>query len=185
MMPGPGNFLAADPSLWAAQGFDVATPSPSEMYRIAADQETAVTRLIAQAQAMANAPVWLIGPSPAIEAAMAPLPPAGAGQVSGVVVTSISSGVGTCSERMAYSYSGSYSGNGAPKVMVSKSGDACPTGSPFGGPPNSTIAPAAPAAQPRAPRVIEASASRSSAQPSSQRSAVHRVADLIKASPSS
>ena len=37
---------------------------------------------------------------------MASMPPGGPGQVSGVVVTSTSTGAGTCSEQMVYSYSG-------------------------------------------------------------------------------
>ena len=127
MLPGPGDMLTADPRLWAAQGLDVVTPSPAEIYRIAADQQAAAARLIAEAQA--DAPIWLVGPNPAVEAAMAAMPRSGAGQVSGVVVTSTTSGAGTCSERMTYSYSGS---GAPPKVSVSRSGDGCPAGSPFG-----------------------------------------------------
>jgi hypothetical protein len=41
MLPGPGDVLTADPGLWAAQGFDVVTPPPSEIYRLAADREAA------------------------------------------------------------------------------------------------------------------------------------------------
>ncbi len=50
MLPGPGDVLTADPALWAAQGFDVVTPPPGEIYRLAADREAAFDRLIAQAQ---------------------------------------------------------------------------------------------------------------------------------------
>ena len=128
MLPSPGDVLTADPALWAAQGFDVVTPPPDDIYRLAADREAAFDRLIAQAQAMADAPIWFVGPNPAIEFAMASMPRSGPGEVSGVVVTSMASGTGICSERMIYSYSG----NGIPpKVSVSKSGD-CPAGSPFG-----------------------------------------------------
>ena len=70
ILPGPGDVLTGSPQLWAGQGFDVMTPSPSEIYRIAADQEAAMTRLIAEAQAMANAPIWLMGPNPAVAALM-------------------------------------------------------------------------------------------------------------------
>ncbi len=101
---------------------------PPEPYRFAAAQTAALDRMIDAARAMADAPIWLVGPNPAIEAAMG-TPIAGPGQVSGVVVTSVASGIGTCSERMVYSYSGN---GAAPKVAVSKSGDACPPGAPFG-----------------------------------------------------
>ncbi len=182
MLPGSGSMLTADPRLWTAQGFDVLTPSPAEIDRIAANQEAAMTRLIAQAQAMTEAPVWLVGPNQAIEAAMSATPMAGPGQVSGVVVTSMTSGAGSCSERMIYSYSA----NGTPRVSVSKSGDACPAGSPFGaGGASPTLAPTPPAVRPTAPRVIEASAANQSGTPIAPQLAVKQVADLIKAAPSS
>jgi hypothetical protein len=183
VLPDPGGILAADPLLLAAQGFDAVAPSPSMMYRIAAAQEQAAARLVAQMQAlvraMADGPVWPAGPNPAVEAAMAPGEP---GQMSGMVVTSMTSGAGSCSERMTYSYSG----NGAPpKVSVSKSGSACPAGSPFGDGANSTPAPAAPAAPavPTKPRLIEASAPAGNAPASAPQSAVQRLADVVKASP--
>lgn len=178
MLPSPGDALTADPALWAAQGFDVVTPPPSEIYLLAADREAGFNRLIAQAQAMADAPIWLVGPNPAIESAMASMPRSGPGEVSGVVLTSMASGAGMCNERMIYSYSG----NGAPpKVSVSKSGN-CPAGSPFGsvsGGSNPAIAPPMPAAHPNAPRVIEAAAPTD--RPS--RAAVRQVAELIKSAP--
>jgi hypothetical protein len=198
MLPGPGDMMTANPQLWASQGFDVVTPTPSEIYRIAADQQAAAARLIAEAQQMATAPVWLVGPNPEIEAAMASLPGGGPGQVSGVVVTSTSSGTGTCSERMIYSYSGN---GAAPKVSVSKSGNACPPGSPFGGlvgSGNAVVAPPAPAfgrpapriletsappARSPAPRVIEAAVPAQSTSPVAQRAAVQQIADLIKSAP--
>ena len=102
MLPGSGDVLTADPALWAAQGFDVVTPPPSEIYQLAADREAAFDRLIAQAQAMADAPIWLVGPNPAIEFAMTSMPRSGPGEVSGVVVTSMASGTGMCSERMIF-----------------------------------------------------------------------------------
>jgi hypothetical protein len=178
VMPSPGDALTADPALWAAQGFDVVTPPPSEIYLLAADREAGFNRLIAQAQAMADAPIWLVGPNPAIESAMASMPRPGHGEISGAVVTSMASGTGMCSERMIYSYSG----NGAPpKVSVSKSGD-CPAGSPFGsvgGGSNPAIAPPMPAAPPNPPRVIEAAAPIDRGS----RSAVQQVAELIKSAP--
>ena len=39
MLPGPGDMLTADPRLWAAQGVDVMTPSPSQIYQIAVDRQ--------------------------------------------------------------------------------------------------------------------------------------------------
>jgi hypothetical protein len=181
MLPGPGDVLTADPTLWAAQGFDVVTPPPSEIYQLAIGREAALERLIASARAMADAPVWLVGPNPAIGAAMAGVPMAGPGQVSGVVVTSMTSGAGTCSERMIYSYSG----NGAPRVSVSKSGNACSARSPFGAGNNPAVIPQAPAVPPNAPHLIEASAPAVGASATTQLAAGQSVAERIKASPSS
>lgn len=184
MLPGPGSGLTADPALWATQGFDVVAPPPTQLYRLAAAREAAFDRLIEEARAMADAPIWLIGPSPAIEAAMASLPTAGAGRVSGVVMTSTASGARTCSETMTYAYRGNGS---APQVKVSKSGNACPPGAPFGqGSPLGIETNAGPAplsaVQPRGPRLIEASAP-ADASPFSRHAAVRRVAALIKAAP--
>ena len=178
LLPGPGESVTANPQLWAAQGFDVVAPPPSDIDQLMADQQAAAARLVATAQRMADAPIWLLGPNQAIEEAMASLPRGGAGQVAGVVMTSTSSGAGTCSERMVYSYSG----NGtAPKVSVSKSGDACPPGAPFGGDTHSTVAPQLPSVRPHAPRLIEAAAPAGS--PAAQREAVREIADLIKSPP--
>lgn len=186
MMPGPGDFLTADPALWAAQGFDVVAP-PSEPYQLAADQPAALDRLIDAARAMADAPIWLVGPNPAIEAAIAGAPIAGPGQVSGVVATSLASGTGTCSEQMTYSYSGN---GAAPKVRVSKSGDACPPGAPFGVTTGGGVAPLAPMPPSHTPRLIEASVPAASAlagspAASSRQAAVRRIAELIKSAPAS
>ena len=194
MLPGAGAVFPTDPALWAAQGFDVVAPPPAELYRLAAVQESATAHLIAEAEALADAPVWLIGPNSAIQAAMAALPPAGSGQVSGVVVTSAATGAGTCNEEMTYSYDGS----GPPKLSVRKSGDACGPGSPFAIAPNSTVAPpgpaipqhrprlietSVPAAPGHAPRVIEADAGGQLATPAQQQATVRQIADLIKSAP--
>jgi len=196
MLLGPGGLVTASPELWADQGLDVVMPPPAEFYRFAADQQAAAARLIAQAQALADAPIWLVGPNRAIQAAMESIPPGGPGQVSGVVVTSTSTGAGTCSEQMSYSYSG----NGAPpKVSVSKSGNACPPGSPFGarsiGPgANSIEAPPQPAVRPHAPRLIETSTPPARLPPPrvieaalppqsdspAQQQAVQQIAEMIK-----
>jgi hypothetical protein len=182
VLPGAGDMIAADPQLWAAQGFDVVAPTPSEIDRLVADPQAAAARLISEAQALANAPVWLVGSGPTIEAAMAGLSPGAPGRVSGVVVTSAISGAGTCSERMIYSYSG----HGAPKVSVSKSGDACPPGAPFGGAvspgifsPPQTTAPPGPAVQPNRPRVIEA-ATPAAETPAARHEHIRELAELIK-----
>jgi hypothetical protein len=181
MLPDSADVLTADPALWAAQGFDVVTPPPSEIYQLAADREAALRQLIASAQAMADAPVWLIGPNPAIAAAIAGSPMAGPGQISGMVVTSVASSTGSCSERINYSSTGN---GAAPKVTVSKSGNACAAGSYSGPWRNPAAVPAAPAMPPGATPLTEASASAVDG-PSSRQGAVHRIADLIKAAPSS
>lgn len=181
MLPSPGDVLTADPALWAAQGFDVVTPPPSEIYQLAADREAAFDRLIASAQGMADAPIWLAGSNPAIESAMASMPRSRPRELSGVVVTSMTSGAGTCSERMIYSYPGN---GGPPKVSVSKSGNACPSGAPFAAGANPTIAPPVPAAPPRGPHLIEAAAG-STAAPGARKTMVQHIADLIKSTPQS
>ena len=172
-----GDFLPRDPALWAAQGFDVVMPQPSSWgTRLIADQEAALDRLLASARSLADAPIWLIGPGPAIEAAM---PQLGPGQVSGVVVTSLTSNAGSCSRTMYYSNPG----NGAePKVVVNTAGDACGASPPFGGrrAPSSMVP--VPHVHPNAPRILETSipADRSAQQPF-----VQRLAEEIKAPPSS
>ncbi len=180
--PGPGDGLTADPGLSAAQGFDVVTPAPGEIYRLAADREAAFERLLSSARGMADAPVWLLGPNPAIEAALAGTAITGPGQVSGIVVTSVASNAGSCSEKMTYSYSGNGS---APKITVSKLGDACPAGSPFDAGRNPAVVPRPPAARPTTPRVIEASTMPDSGIPAANAALVQHLATVIKASPSS
>lgn len=171
----PGDPLTRDPRLWAARGFDVVMPPP-DLYRLAADHETAFERLIASARAMADAPIWLVGPNPAIAAAMAQAPMSEPGRISGVVVTSVASNAGTCSERMVYADAGT---GAAPTVRISRSGSACPAGSPFGAASNPAAKPAAPAVRPKAPRLIEASAGER-ASPHARRSIAQHVAELIK-----
>ena len=70
-LPGPigfGDVATRDPALWAAQGFDVVMPRALWTDRLIADQQAAVGRLLASAQALADSPIWLVGPSPTIEA---------------------------------------------------------------------------------------------------------------------
>jgi hypothetical protein len=171
---GRDDFLPPDPALWAAQGFDVVMPPPSWNTRLITDQEAALERLIASAQALADAPIWLVGPSPAIEAVM---PQLGPGQVSGVVVTSVTSNAGSCTRTTYYSSSGT---GAEPKIMVKTSGDACGASPPF----SSRRAPGGvvpvPQANPGAPRIIETSIP---TNPTAQRPVVQRLAEEIKAPP--
>jgi len=174
-LPGPVGFsdvAARDPALWAAQGFDVVMPQPLWTDPLIADQQAAVARLLASAQALADAPIWLVGPSPTIEAVM---PQLGPGQVWGVVVTSVTSNAGSCTRTMYYSNPGA---GAEPNAVVKTSGDACGTSPSFG----ARQAPAGltpmPRVQPNAPRIIEAAIP---ADRSAQRPFVQRLAEEIKA----
>jgi hypothetical protein len=161
-----------DPALWAAQGFDVVMPRPLWTDRLVADQQAAVARLLASAQALADAPIWLVGPSATIEAVV---PKLGPGQVSGIVVTSVTSNAGSCTRTMYYSNSGV---GVEPKAVVKTSGDACGTSPSFGARRAPAGAAPMPRVQPSAPRIIEASipADRNAQQPF-----VQRLAEEIKA----
>ena len=70
LWPGDDN-VASDPGLWTAQGFDVVMPQPTDIYRLVADQQAALARLVSSAQALADAPIWIVGPGPVIDAALA------------------------------------------------------------------------------------------------------------------
>jgi len=171
-----GELTTRDPTLWAAQGFDVVMPQPSWTTRLIADQEAALEQLLASARSLADAPIWLVGPGPAIEAAV---PRIGPGQISGVVVTSVISNAGSCSRTMYYSNPGNRT---APKMVVKTSGDACDPSPPSG----ARRAPAdmvpVPQVKPAPRRIIEASIP---AEPAAQRPFVQRLAEEIKAAPSS
>jgi hypothetical protein len=177
VLPGAGA-LGSEPALWAKEGFDIVTPKPAALYRLAAEQEATFAQMMAAAQRLANAPIWLLGPNQEIEAALR-APQAAGEQISGVVETSSGAPAGTCSESFSYFNPGT---GAKPQVRVSKSGN-CPPGSGFaiGGPTveSPTFAPTAPSLQPRAPRVIEASATPATAAPA----AVERLAELIKDGP--
>ena len=173
MLPGAGDVVTTSPQLWAAQGFDVVTPPPAEVYRMAADEERAMARLIASAEAMADAPIWLVGPSQVIESA---LPQAGT-RISGVVVTSAGSPTYSCSESFFYHDRGT---GAPPQVKVTKSGDCGATAPATTGREPSVMPPAAPG--PNHPRIIEASAAGKHLPPGAQ---VRRLAQLIKAAPPS
>jgi hypothetical protein len=170
-MVGSDNTLIRDPSLWAAQGFDVVMPDIAQMI---ADRHAALERLVMSARRLADVPIWLVGSGPAIEAAMPGLPP---GQVSGVVVTSVTTGAGSCSRTVFYSNPGT---GAEPKVAVKISGDACGTGEPAA---PSGVAPTQ-RVRPGAPRIIEAEIP-AHASPAAQRPLIRQVAEEIKGPPSS
>jgi len=179
LLPGAveyGELTTRDPTLWAAQGFDVVMPQPSWTTRLIADREAALEQLLASARSLADAPIWLVGPGPAIEAAVPQIVP---GQVSGVVVTSVISNVGSCSRTMYYSNPGKGT---APKMVVKTSGDACEPNPPSAGHRAPADMVPVPQVKPAAPRIIEASIP---ADPIAQPPFVQRLAEEIKAAPSS
>ena len=147
----PGSDgLARDPALWTAQGFDVVIPQPADIYRMV--EQAALAQLVASAHSLANAPIWVVGPGPVIDAALA-APQFGRG-VSGVVMTSVTSGTGSCSESFFYSDPGT----GAPsKVETTRSGD-CGTGAPAITGRQPSLLPTPIPIRPNQPRIIEASA---------------------------
>jgi hypothetical protein len=168
----PGDdSLARDPALWTAQGFDVVMPQPADIYRLAADQQAALARLVASAHALADAPIWVVGPGPVIDAALA-APQFGRG-VSGVVMTSVASGTRSCSESFFYSDPGT---GAPPKVEVKRSGD-CGTGTPAIAGRQPSVLPAPPPPQPNQPRLIEASAVGKNLPPAAN---VRHLAEQIK-----
>ena len=65
-------------------------PQPADLYRLVAGPAGALARLVASAHALADAPIWVVGPGPMIDAALA-ASQFGRG-VSGVVMTSVASG---------------------------------------------------------------------------------------------
>ncbi len=172
----PGDdTLPRDPALWTAQGFDVVVPQPADIYRLVADQQAALAQLVASAHALANAPIWVVGPGPIIDAALA-APQLGRGEVSGVVMTSAASGAGSCSESFFYFDPGT---GAPPKVEVKRSGD-CGTGTPAIGGRQPSVLPAPPAPGPSQPRLIEASAVGKNLSPAAK---VRHLAELIRSAP--
>jgi hypothetical protein len=82
-----------------------------------AQQQAMMNRMMAEMDSlMANMP----DPQQMIRSAMQGMPQVVPG--SGVVVTSISNGSGTCSQTITYGYSGN---GGQPSVKISSSGNAC------------------------------------------------------------
>ena len=172
----PGDdTLARNPALWTAQGFDVVMPQPADIYRLVADQQTALARLVASAHALADAPIWVVGPGPVIDAALA-APPLGRGGVSGVVMTSVTSGAGSCSESFFYSDPGT---GAPPNVDVKRSGD-CGTGMRAIGGRQPSLLPTPSAPRPNQPRLIEASAVGKNLPPAAK---VRHLSELIKSAP--
>src|SRR6266404_1045744 len=141
---GSDDLLIGDPALWTAQGFEVVMP---DIAQLIADRRAALKRLVISARALADAPIWLVGPGPAIEAAMPELP---RGQVSGVVVTSVTSNAGSCSRTVFYSSPGA---GAEPRVTVKTSGDACGTPPPLGERSNPSGVIPVPRARPDAPLI--------------------------------
>ena len=166
---------------FAAQGFDVVTPPPSEIYQLVADQQAALGRLVAEARALADAPIWLVGPNPAIEAAMAAEPQIDGGPISGVVVTSAAANGISCSESFFYSDPGT---GAPPKVSVKRSGNGCGAIQPFAAGRQPSLVPVPPQPRPKAPRIIEASAAAQPLPQAAQEPLARRLADEIKAAPS-
>ena len=167
-----GDVVIRDPALWAAQGFDIVMPRRPWTDRLIADQQAAVQRLLAPAQALADAPIWLVGPTPTIAAVM---PQLGPGQVSGVVVTSVTSTAGSCSRAIYYSSPGT---GAEPKIVVETSGDACGRSPSFGGRQAPAGVVPVPQVKPNALRIIEASIP---ADRTAQPAFVRRLAEQIKA----
>jgi len=167
-----GDVAARDPRLWAAQGFDVVMPPPGDLVRLAADQQAAIERLLTSARALANAPIW-VGPGPPIDAALV-APQFGRG-VSGVVMTSVSSGTGSCSESFFYEDAGT---GAPPKVEVKRSGH-CGASMPAPGVRQPSVLPT-PAPRLNQPRLIEASAAGKKLPPAAK---AHHLAELTKPAP--
>ncbi len=170
---GGGDLLTGDPAFWAAQGFDVVMPTT----RLVADREAALERLLASARALADAPIWLVGPGSAIEAAMPGLAP---GRASGVLVTSVTSTAGSCSRTVFYSNPG---GGAEPRVTAKTSGDACGTPPPIGARPAPSGVLPVPHVQPAVPRILETSIP-DHTSPSAQQRLIRHVAEEIKGPPS-
>ena len=64
VLPGAGAF-GSDPALWTSEGFAIVMPPSTALYPLVAAQE------LASARRLADAPIWLLGPSQEIEAALA------------------------------------------------------------------------------------------------------------------
>jgi hypothetical protein len=159
--------LAALPLIGCAG--DVATPQATAVTPAAiaepADYYTAAARVYAVGRAV---------PAPVIDAALAA--PQSGGRVSGVVMTSVASGAGGCSESFFYSDPGT---GAPPKVEVSRSGD-CGMDTPAITGRQPSVLPVSPAPRPNQPRLIEASAGGRNLPPAAK---ARHLAELIKSAP--
>ena len=165
----------ADPRLLADEGVRLAMPRPADFYPVVENPNAALARLVASARVLADAPIWLLGAGQDINAVLAE-PQSGRGAVSGVVVTSMTSNAGTCSESMYYSQPAM---GAAPRVEVTRSGNCGANSSVFPQRQPPAVA-VPPAVRPNAPRIIEASMT-----PQRPAAQVHGLAQLIKAVPPS
>jgi hypothetical protein len=123
--------IAAQPDgghyVWVPAGATVvlvpaapATPVDFPVARMIAQQQAAMNRMIADMDSlMATA---MPDPEQMLRSVMQGMPQVAPG--SGVVVTSISTGSGTCSQTITYGYPGV---GGQPTVKISNSGNACGT----------------------------------------------------------
>ncbi len=128
-------------------------------------QDAIMQRMIADAQAMFRAPAWTV-PGDAIQVSLPALPPGT--QASQILVSSVSSGRGTCSESITYAYPAN---GGKPQVTVHRSGNACGAGPAViqGAPAPVSVSPEQPtrpaSSQPRLYRVNDRAARPVQAQP--------------------
>ena len=99
---------------------ETATPVDSPVARMIAQQESMMHRMFADMDSLMA--MSLPDPDRMIRSVMQGMPQVEPG--SGVVVTSISTSNGTCSQTITYGYP---SNGGQPQVKVSSSGDACGT----------------------------------------------------------
>jgi hypothetical protein len=115
VLPGPVAAAAPVDAVTAPMAFPVAS--------LIAQQQAMMQRMIADMNAMFAAP--MPGPRQLIQAAMRGTPPMWAGTAgpgSGVILTSVGSGNGVCSETITYGYPAN---GGKPQVHVTRSGNAC------------------------------------------------------------
>lgn len=103
-------------------------------------------------------------------------PQLGRGGVSGVVMTSVTSNIGSCTESFFYSDRGT---GAPPKVEVRRSG-ACATSPPAIGRRQPSVLPTPSPPQPNRPRIIEASAVGKDLPPAAK---ARHLAELIKSAP--
>jgi hypothetical protein len=121
----PGATIVVLPgAIPIAAPVGVATaPMPFPVASLIAQQDAMMQRMIADMNAMFAAP--MPRPQQFLQAAMRGMPqmaPGSAGPGSGVILTSVGSGNGVCSETITYGYPAN---GGTPQVHVTRSGNAC------------------------------------------------------------